>query len=61
MNSTSWNQSASPLYQKLQILKFNNILKLQLANIMHSVHNDKINFKFVFWFLQGRKFSSLLH
>ena len=32
-----------PLYQTLQFLKFNDIVKLQLAKIMHSVHNNNIS------------------
>ena len=43
MTNTRWHHSASPLYQKLQLLKFNDIVKLQLAKIMHSVHNNNIS------------------
>ena len=43
MTNTRWRHSASPLYQKLQLLKFNDIVRLQLAKIMHSVHNNKIS------------------
>ena len=32
-----------PLYQTLQLLKFDDIVKLQLAKIMHSVHNNNIS------------------
>ena len=43
MTNTRWHHSASPLYQTLQLLKFNDIVKLQLAKIMHSVHNNNIS------------------
>ena len=43
MTNTRWHHSASPLYQKLQLLKFNDIVKLQLVKIMHSVHNNNIS------------------
>ena len=43
MTNPPWHQSASPPYQKLQLLKFNHIVKLQLAKIMHSVHINKIS------------------
>ena len=43
MTNTGWRQSASPLYQKLQLLRFNHIVKLQLAEMMHSVCNNKIS------------------
>ena len=33
---------ASFLYEKLQLLKFNDIVKLQLAKTVHSIHNEKI-------------------
>ena len=39
MTNNRLRQSASLLNQKLQLLKFNNIVKLQLAKIMHSVHH----------------------
>ena len=42
MNNTRWHHSGSPLYQKLQLLKFNDTVKLQLAKIMHSIHNNNI-------------------
>ena len=43
MTNTRWHHSASPLYQKLQLLKLNNIVKLQLAKITHFVHNNNIS------------------
>ena len=43
MTNTRWHHSASPLYQTLQLLKFNDIVKLQLAKIMHCVHNNNIS------------------
>ena len=43
MTNTCWHHSASPLYQKLQLLKLNDIVKLQLAKIMHSVYNNNIS------------------
>ena len=41
MTKTRWRQSASSLYQKLQ-LNFNHIVNVQLAKIMHSAHKNKI-------------------
>ena len=43
MTNTRWHHSASPLYETLQLLKFDDIVKLQLAKIMHSVHNNNIS------------------
>ena len=42
MTNTRWQQSASFLYQTLQLLKFSDTVKLQLAKIMNSVHSNKI-------------------
>ena len=44
-----------PLYQKLQLLKFNDIVKLQLAKIMHFVHNNNIS-NLYFGFSKVEKF-----
>ena len=55
MTNTRWHHSASPLYQKSQLLKFNDIVKLQLAKIMHSVHNNKIS-NLYFGFSKDEKF-----
>ena len=55
MTNSRWHHSASPLYQKLQLLKFNDIVKLQLANIMHSVHNNNIS-NYYFGFSEVEKF-----
>ena len=55
MTKTSWHHFASPLYQKSQLLKFNDIVKLQLAKIMHSVHNNKIS-NLYFGFSKVEKF-----
>ena len=47
-----------PLYtKKFQSLKFTDITKLQLAKIMHIVHNNKISNLYFGFF--SRKFSSL--
>ena len=55
MNSTGWHHSASPLYQNLQLLRFNDIVKLQLAKIVHSAHNNKIS-NLYFGFSKVQKF-----
>ena len=55
MTNTRWHHSASPLYQTLQFLKFNDIVKLQLAKIMHSVHNNNIS-NLYFGFSKVEKF-----
>ena len=55
MTNIRWLHSASPLHQKLQLLKFNDIVKLQLAKIMHSVHNNKIS-NLCFGFSKVEKF-----
>ena len=43
MTNTLLASFCFPLYQKLQLLKFNDIVKLQLAKIMHFVHNNNIS------------------
>ena len=45
MTNTRWRQSASTLYQKLHVLKFNEIVKLRLllAMIMDFVCNNKFS------------------
>ena len=44
MTNTRWRQAAaSPLHQKVQLLKFYDIAKLQLHKIMHFFHNNKIS------------------
>ena len=43
MTKTHGRQSALPLYQKLLLLNFNNIAKMQLAKTMHLVHKNKIS------------------
>ena len=51
MTNTCRRQSASPLLglPKLQLIEFDDIVKLQLANIMHFVRRNKIsNLYFVF-------------
>ena len=55
MTNIRWHHSASPLYQKLQLLKFNDIVKLQLAKIMRFVHNNKIS-NLYFGFSKVEKF-----
>ena len=55
MINTRWHHSASPLYQTLQLLKFDDIVKLQLAKIMHSVHNNNIS-NLYFGFFKVEKF-----
>ena len=55
MTNTRWHHSASPLYQTLLFLKFNDIVKLQLAKIMHSVHNNNIS-NLYFGFSKVEKF-----
>ena len=55
MTHTRCHHSASPLYQKLQLLKFNDIVKLQLAKIMHSVNNNNIS-NLYFGFSKVEKF-----
>ena len=55
MTNTRWHHSASPLYQTQQLLKFNDIVKMQLAKIMHSVHNNNIS-NLYFGFSKVEKF-----
>ena len=57
MTNTRCLHSASLLHQKLQLLKFNDIVKLQLqlAKILHSVHNNKIS-NLCFGFSKVEKF-----
>ena len=45
MTNTSWRQSASPPYQKLQLLKFNDFVKLQLSTVRLCILFTIINFQ----------------
>jgi len=41
-----WNTSTNPLYHKMNILKQQDIIKLQIGKIMHDLHHDKFQYQY---------------
>jgi len=59
VRTTTWNKKFTHVtqpYQKLNRLKLNDVYKLELAKLMHKLHNNKLLFKINF-----RKLKIFIH